>query len=95
MAAQTVPDYTPTKEREAHELRTLRGMLLGKATILDRIEAREAVHYLRTALTSLDDCIDALEAPEQPTTNMRRWEPAIADDVRMDRLADADRSDYV
>jgi hypothetical protein len=58
----------PTEQIVA-ELRTIRTFMLRITGILDTAGADpEAVHYLRTSLTSLDDALDRLERPSSTCT---------------------------
>jgi hypothetical protein len=99
-ATDTVQE-TPPVERAEKNLRVCRGYMLAIAGVLDEAGESEAVHYLRTSLTSLDDCLDALEKPEQSMQvlpshmgDVFATRDTIADDRRDDLMADADRSEY-
>jgi hypothetical protein len=63
MAATTVPNETTPVESAVRELRVCRDYMLGIAKLLDAIPEREAHHALLLSLTSLDDCLAALEHP--------------------------------
>jgi hypothetical protein len=64
MATETVQNPPAPVESAIRNLRVCRGYMLGCCSALDQAGLSEAVHYLRTSLTSLDDCLDRLEKPE-------------------------------
>lgn len=62
MATETVNDAPAARTRVAKELRVCRSHMLASAGVLDTEGETEAVHSLRLSLTTLDDCLDALES---------------------------------
>jgi hypothetical protein len=93
-ASDTVPNTDTPVDSAVRNLRVCRGYMLGCASTLDAAGESEAVHSLRLSLTTLDDCLGALEPPEQPTRVIPIRGDSIADDRRDDLMADADRSEY-
>lgn len=92
-------------ESATRNLRACRHYMLGCAGALDAAGEREAVHSLRLALCSLDDCLTELEAPEPPTRVLRPIaDPSLrglGDDLarsvrpRPDTIADDRRDDLM
>lgn len=84
---------TPPATRALNELRVCRGHMLANAAVLDAAGEGDAHHSLLLSLTSLDDCIDALELEEKLATKVIPIRgDTIADDRRDDLMMDAEGS---
>jgi hypothetical protein len=99
----TVQNQPAPVEQVIRELRTIRGYALKCAGALDTAGKSEAVHSLRMALCSLDDCLSELEKPEPPTSvmqpitdrSLKGLSDELAEALRPDTIADDRRDDLM